>query len=396
MGDKDGDIHYNYTNLTNGRYTFKAYHLDDSYYTYVEKTGEFNYLVNSTIDIDFIGNPILKTPFNVNITGENLTIINITIYDSDNNVVSNIINNNPSDLGTVVEFPGLPVGQYKITAINQGNETVDVSQKSTIFNVSGLNILAADAMYAVGSSMVYQAKLVDDNGNPVSKKLITFTINKNEYSIGTDSKGVAKVTLNLKKGTYDIVISNDLVGNVTKKVNVFLRIVGNKNLVMDYRYGSFKVRAIGDNGKPIANAYVKMNVAGKKLNVKTDKNGYAILKITLKPNTYRITSTYKGYSVKNTIKVKSTLKAKKTFKVKKTRKLILKATLKRSNGKAIAGKKITFKFQGKSYRATTNKKGVAKVTVKNKVIKKLKVGKKYTVKISYKQETTSSKVIVKK
>lgn len=71
--------------------------------------------------------------------------------------------------------------------------------------------------------------------------------------------------------------------------------------------------------------------------------------------------------------VKYTLKAKKKISVKKTsRKLILKATLKWSNGKAIVGKTLKFKFKGKFYKVKTNKKGVAKVIIKKNVIKSLK------------------------
>lgn len=86
----------------------------------------------------------------------------------------------------------------------------------------------------------------------------------------------------------------------------------------------------------------------------------------------------------------------KTVKVKKSaRKLVLSATLKQS-GKALKGKKLTFTFKGKKYKAKTNKKGVAKVTVKKKVLKKLKVGNNITYKVSYGKITISKKVKVKK
>jgi invasion protein IalB len=87
---------------------------------------------------------------------------------------------------------------------------------------------------------------------------------------------------------------------------------------------------------------------------------------------------------------------KKTVKVKKGKKLKLQAKLKWSNGKAIKGKKITFKFKGKKYKAKTNKKGVAKVTIKKKVTKKLKKGKKYSYSATYKTDTVKGKVKVKK
>ena len=86
----------------------------------------------------------------------------------------------------------------------------------------------------------------------------------------------------------------------------------------------------------------------------------------------------------------------KTVKVKKSAsKLVLSAMLKQS-GKALKGKKLTFKFNKKKYSAQTNKKGIAKVTVKKKVLRKLKTGKKITYKVSYGKITVSKKVKVKK
>ena len=62
----------------------------------------------------------------------------------------------------------------------------------------------------------------------------------------------------------------------------------------------------------------------------------------------------------------------------------------------LTGKKITFKFNGKKYKAKTNAKGIAKITIKSKVLKKLKVGKKYTVKMSYLKYSIKRTVKVKR
>jgi hypothetical protein len=80
---------------------------------------------------------------------------------------------------------------------------------------------------------------------------------------------------------------------------------------------------------------------------------------------------------------------------KSAKKLVLKATLK-INGKKVKGKKLTFKFNGKTYKAKTNKKGVAKVTIKKNVLKKLKVGKKVKYQVSYGGKTVKKTVKVKK
>ena len=75
-------------------------------------------------------------------------------------------------------------------------------------------------------------------------------------------------------------------------------------------------------------------------------------------------------------------------------KVKLKATLK-INGKKVKGKKITFKFKGKTYKVKTNKKGIAQKTLKKNIIKKLKKGKKYTVKVTYLKDTIKTTVKVK-
>jgi hypothetical protein len=179
---------------------------------------------------------------------------------------------------------------------------------------------------------------------------------------------------------------------------------------MDYLGNNYKIQVFDTNGNPAAGETVKMTVNGVTYTIKSDKNGYATLPIKLMPKTYTVTSTYKGATNKNTLKVKNTLKAKKSFTVKKTaKKLVLKATLKWSNGKAIAGKKVSFKIKGKKFTVKTNKNGIAKITLSVKILSKktikltfkkksvaLKVGKTYKMPVAYKNETVSSKLAIVK
>ena len=78
--------------------------------------------------------------------------------------------------------------------------------------------------------------------------------------------------------------------------------------------------------------------------------------------------------------VKFVLKAKNMAR-KKAKKIKYYATLKTNKGKAIVGKKITFKIKGKKYSAKTNKKGIAKVYFKNLKVGKYKITVKYFNKI---------------
>ena len=139
---------------------------------------------------------------------------------------------------------------------------------------------------------------------------------------------------------------------------------------------------------------IKLNK--KTYKVKTKANGFITFKIpnTVKPGKYKLTAIYKGESIKKTVKVKQNLKTKK-YKVKKSaKKLVIKATLK--NGKKpLKNKKITLKLNGKKFKAKTNKKGIAKFTIKKKYIKKLKKGKKYSIRVAYIKNTIKTTLKVK-
>ena len=234
--------------------------------------------------------------------------------------------------------------------------------------------------------------IVSTNGN-VDKKVVTFG-----DTIKFSSSGkIGIITASLANAQYSIEIK-------------CLPTVSATDLEMDYLGANYRIQVFDEEGNPVVGETVTITVNGITYVEKTDKDGYATLLIRLKPKTYAITSTFKGTTVTKTLKVKNTLKAKKSFTVRKAaKKLVLKATLKWSNGKAIAGKKVSFKFKGKIFTVKTNKKGIAKITLSVKVVSKklvklafkkktvkLNFGKTYKMVVRYKNETASSKLVVKK
>ena len=120
----------------------------------------------------------------------------------------------------------------------------------------------------------------------------------------------------------------------------------------------------------------------------------AKIKNTEVPYKYTIITIYDGKTYKNTVTVKQVLKVSKVTVKKTARKFTLKATLK-INGKLVKGKVIIFEFNGKTYKVKTNSRGIAQKTLKRNVIKKLKKGKTYTVKVTYLKDTVKSSVKVK-
>lgn len=169
------------------------------------------------------------------------------------------------------------------------------------------------------------------------------------------------------------------------------KIINNKNIVVDYDGGSyFSVKVVTDDGHSVgAGAPVKFTINKISTTVTTDANGIAKLKIVDLPGKYTITTTYKGASLKNTVTVKQVLTTSKVTVKKTAKKFYLQAKLK-INGKLVKSKLISFKLNGKTYKAKTNSKGIAKVSVKNN----LKKGKTYKFTVTYLKDTIKSTVKV--
>ena len=157
----------------------------------------------------------------------------------------------------------------------------------------------------------------------------------------TDSQGIAYLAPKLDVGKYDVTIINPVTGKqATATTTIVKRIVENKDLTMDFDTGKyFVVRAIGDDGKPVGSGeVVAFSVHGINYVGITDSKGYAKLLINLNPKKYTITSQYRAYKVSNKLIVKQTMKlVKKTVAIKKGKKIVLKAKVKLSNGKAVKG-----------------------------------------------------------
>ena len=134
-------------------------------------------------------------------------------------------------------------------------------------------------------------------------------------------------------------------------------------------------------------------IFGFKYSEKDKKHGAKAVKCKFDENKAKKGRDMYGGTTSKCVFLYYKLTLKKVAIKKSAKKLVLKATLKKGN-KAVKGKKITFKFRGKYYNAKTNKKGIAKVTIKKYVLNSLKVGKKVMYKATYK--ASYGKVIAKK
>lgn len=165
------------------------------------------------------------------------------------------------------------------------------------------------------------------------------------------------------------------------------------------------VRLADSNNNGISRQYVVFKFNGEKHTVKTDKNGFAKLKVSLSSKkSYNVEISYSGSddfkSSKTATKIlvktgskKSKIKAS-DIKVKRNVKKTFKLTLTDGRGKALTYQKVTVKVNGKQYVLKTNKKGVAKLPVKFMKVKKYKIKMSYLGNLKYKSVTLTKTISV--
>ena len=281
--------------------------------------------------------------------------------------------------GKVYLNTNYPSGKYMINVVYGGSDSYHSASINSTLEVLS-TIEANNLVKLYGSGTQYFSVFRDSNGKALSNTVVFFKFQGKTYNYTTFPNGIVRLNINLNPGTYKIEAINPVTGEHSiNTLTIYSKLMGNKD-VTNY-FGAttvYKVRTYDGDGKPLGKGFVvTFKVNGKKYNVKTDKNGYATLKVKLNAKSYVVTAEFNGTKVSNKITVKPVLTMKITSN-KKTKKIKFTAKLVSSKGKILKGKKITFKIKGKKYTAKTNKKGIASVSI---ALKKFKKGsyKVYTI-----------------
>ena len=280
----------------------------------------------------------------------------------------------------------LKTGNYTFKVTFSGEKMYLASSNSSLITVN-TSVIPLYSKYTYGSK--YSVKLLDKNMKPLNNTNITIVFAGKTYNVETDSKGIARINNTLKAGNYTVKITNPNTLEVkSHKIKVVARIDKNNNLTMYYGAGKYyKVRVLDNYGNIAKNVSVKFTVNGKTYYRRTNDSGYASLKIGLKPKTYTISASYKGFTVKNKVIVKPTVITKNITKKKATT-IKFTAKLVNSKGTILKYKYITFKFKSKKYKRKTTAKGIATLSLKN-----LKKGK-YVIYSSYGSLTVKNTIKV--
>ena len=353
--------------IKNGKTEILVDNLDygNYYFTFKLKSSRYwSSLVNDSLFINVTKTIFEIKPFTtVYKSNKNYTII---LKDSFGNLLDNkSIHINLAginyDLHTVngkVVIPiNLECGSYVVDVEFRGDKIYLNSSAQSIINVKS-SIILSNNVFAYNSRL--KVTILDSDLNTLVKSHVYVSLNGIIYDILTDQSGDGYFEIYQKAGQYDLKIFNPITfEEVSQKIKVVSRITQNNDLTSYYKTSlTYKFRLCNDNGAYTGGLEVTVKLNGKTYKLTSDSKGYVTLYFNLKPKTYTLKASCKGFEVSNKITVKSTI-ITKDIVVKNGKTIKFKAKLLNSNGKILKNKKVTFKFRGKTFKIKTNKKGIA-------------------------------------
>ena len=324
-----------------------------------------------TVKVDSIKYNILN-----NISGN--VAIEILVYDDAGEEVTGTelvtLKIGENTIGTVKPFR-----VYKNTELAPGNYTI-----TAIFSENSKNIsltVEADPFAALNETQE--------------------ALNIANEKVGNLTAKLDELNQTLNQTQEDLNIANEKVGNLTSKVdelNQTLNQTQEDLNTANEKVGNLttQIDAIADQITALNDALNQTQEALK--NTTAQVNSLSSQAEELKANNTNLQNslnTAKAENTKLTKKAAQTATLKKVKSAKKLKKTAKKYKITATLSKKLKGKKISFIFNGKVYTKKTNAKGIAKLTIKKSVIKKLKTGK-FVYYVSYGEKVLKKSIKVKK
>ncbi|WP_297899763.1 Ig-like domain repeat protein [Methanobrevibacter sp.] len=420
---KQGNKTYNYYSTTNGfgiagviinlpkgSYDVKVSFNGDEWYSGNENQGSFTILpigtnlsLNVTLlygrgDIYFI--KLLDNNGNV---AKNETIY-LTLSQGNKNQTFSIQTDSNGTAGLVINL--IP-GTYKVSVIYKGDDLYIGTTTTGNLVIEKVSVrLTTDPLVKLNeTNNKYYVLLTDMYGRPLCGESLIIKIQKDGfyefYNLTTDNEGFITIPIDLIEGNYMVLIDfneNEWYYNTTSASTLIVSKIINKittNITITFKNNTVVFYLTDTDGNLLINKEISIKLVGngytKYYTIKTNYNGKAELKLNISSNSakYNLYYNFEGVNYYNSteglftftsnssntkIKTLITVNAPTIIKGKKT---LITATLKSSNGKILANKKVKLIINKKTYIKTTNSKGIVVFQVSN-----LKTGK-YVFKLLY-------------
>lgn len=276
------------------------------------------HLICNALDKEIYGNRFGY--FEVELMDENANrLSNKSIYISYNKAIYNLITDSNGKVKLPVNINNYGIFNLLVSFLGDDEYSASFAAGKVTVNKQKASLSAPNKSYYVNVNKYLTATFKDINGKLIKNKKVSFVISSKTYTAYTNSKGVAKVKVNVKVAkTYTVTVKfagDNVYSPISKSLKLYVKKVSTKLIVKNKSYKkSKKIKKLTatlktKSGKAIAKKKLTFVVNGKKYTAKTNKKGIATVKVKLsKRKTYKFTVKFAGDG--------TYLKANKNAKVK--------------------------------------------------------------------------------
>jgi len=199
-------------------------------------------------------------------------------------------------------------GKYTITTTFSGSSKFYAKTVKNTITVKS-TIKSDNLAKFYKNKAAYYSTFYDKKGKLLKNTAIKFKLNGKSHTVKTNKKGVAKLAIDLKPGTYGISVINSKTSETSSHTITIKSLLETHDLTMKENDGSkFSVKVLNCYGKVSPNKIVTLKVNGKTYTPKSNSNGIATQVIDLPEGKYSITTEYEGIKNTNQITVNEGIK----------------------------------------------------------------------------------------
>ncbi|WP_407379600.1 hypothetical protein [Methanobrevibacter sp.] len=274
--------------------------------------------------------------------------------------------NNLSSGKTTIAVSNLTIGTYNYTVFYAGDDRYyNVSYNASI-DVKDVNvvIIAPEVTKYFGGSERFYVTVEDKSGNPVANQTLVIRINGQNYTRTSGAEGKTSIAINLNPGDYKVSVEAD-----DDRVVSYVHVKPTLNatdITMMFKNGTRYYVTVSQNGTPLADIPIRLNINGVFYDRVTKADGSASIAINLLPSKYIVTAerTDTGEKLATDLIVKSLLvdnKDTELFYRNGTGYTV--KVIKQDGTVAGAGEIVTFNINGVLYERKTNDQGIARLNL---------------------------------
>ena len=262
------------------------------------------HLVCNALDKDIYGNRFGY--FEVELMDENANrLSNKFIYISYNNAIYNLTTDSNGKVKLPVNINSYGIFNLLVSFLGDNDYSASFAPGKVTVNKQKASLSTPNKSYYVNVNKYLTATFKDINGKLIKNRKISFIISGKTYTAYTNSKGVAKVKVNVKVAkTYTVTVKfggDNVYSPLSKTLKLYVKKVPTKLIVKNKSYKkSKKIKKLTatlktKSGKAIAKKKLTFIVNGKKYTAKTNKKGVATVKVKVsKKKTYKFTVKFAG------------------------------------------------------------------------------------------------------